>query len=244
MFSPVIIIPCYNHADAFERFAKKIAKVGIPTIVVDDGSAAHQSESLQKICSCHGFQYIRNKKNGGKGRAMKIGFNIARDMGFTHGLQIDADGQHDAGDIAKFIKLSEKYPKCLIVGNPVYDETAPRARRIGRRITDFWVAIETLNVHMPDAMCGLRVYPLDITCRVMRHLHFYRMGFDIEVLVKLYWAGVRIITQQTRVIYPPNGTSNFKMLRDNVYISLLHTYLCAIMPIGMCKRMIFNGKRN
>jgi glycosyltransferase involved in cell wall biosynthesis len=244
MFNPVIIIPCYNHADAFKNFAVKIAKVGIPVIVVDDGGAPSQAKKLQQICDAHNFRYIRQSINGGKGRAMKSGFNVACESGFTHGLQIDADGQHDIADITKFFELAQKNPESLIVGNPIYDNSAPRARRIGRKITDFWVAIETLNRHMPDAMCGMRVYPLNKTCDEMRHLRFYRMGFDIEILVKLYWAGVQIIAQPTRVIYPPNGISNFKMLRDNLYIFLLHTYLCVIMPFGMCKRMRNHGKRN
>ena len=236
MFNPVIIIPCYNHSDAFEHFAVKIAQIGISTIVIDDGSAEPQSKQLKHICDAHGFKYIHNHPNGGKGCAMNVGFNIAKDMGFTHGLQIDADGQHDVTDIKKFFNIAIENPSAVIVGNPVYDNTAPLARRMGRKITDFWVAIETLNVHMPDAMCGMRVYPLLETCAEMKHLRFCRMGFDIEILVKLYWRGLKIISMPTRVIYPPNGKSNFKMLRDNLYISLLHTYLCAIMPFGICKR--------
>lgn len=244
MFRPAIIIPCYNHVNAFAQFAIKISQVGFPVIVVDDGGAPSQSRKLKKICAAHGFKYVHNSKNGGKGRAMKIGFNVARDMGFTHGLQIDADGQHNATDIVKFVALAETNPKALIVGNPVYDDSAPRARRIGRKITDFWVAVETLNRHMPDAMCGMRVYPLEDTCAEMEHLRFYRMGFDIEIMVKLYWRGLKIIPQSTRVIYPVGGTSNFRMLRDNLYIFLMHTYLCAIMPIGIFKRIIRHGKRN
>ena len=244
MFRPVIIIPCYNHAEAFEKFAPKIADSGVPTILVDDGGVSVQAKKLRDVCAQYGFKYIRVAKNGGKGRAMVNGFNVAHDMGFTHGLQIDADGQHDAADITKFIELAKQNPKCLIVGNPIYDRSAPRARCIGRKVTNFWVAVETMNLHMPDAMCGMRVYPLQDTCRVIKHLRFYRMGFDIEILVKLYWAGVQIIAQPTHVTYPRNGTSNFRMLQDNLYIFVLHTYLCAIMPIGMCQRTIKYGKRN
>ncbi|MBO4480809.1 MAG: glycosyltransferase family 2 protein [Alphaproteobacteria bacterium] len=244
MFKPVIIIPCFNHSDAFKDFAVGIAELGISTIVIDDGSAPSQSQHLRRICAAYDFKYIHNSKNGGKGRAMQIGFDVAHDMGFTHGLQIDADGQHDLADIKKFFELARENEKSLIVGDPLYDDSAPFARRIGRKITNFWVTVETLNLHMPDAMCGMRVYPLAETCAEMRHLRFYRMGFDIEILVKLYWRGLGIITRPTRVIYPPNGTSNFKMLRDNLYIFLLHTYLCAIMPFGICKRIFNHGKRN
>lgn len=244
MFRPVIIIPCYNHSDAFELFSPRIAETGIPTIVIDDGSEPDQSAHLEQICKTHGFKYIYKTPNGGKGSAMNAGFNATKDMGFTHGLQIDADGQHDVADVKKFLDIAKENPLCLIIGNPIYDNSAPRARRIGRKITDFWVAVETLNLHMPDAMCGMRVYPLSDTCAEMKHLRFHRMGFDIEILVKLYWRGLKIIPVPTRVIYPPNGRSNFKMLRDNLYISLLHTYLCVIMPFGICKRIFRHAKRD
>ncbi len=244
MFKPVIIVPCYNHSDEFRNFAVRLAGVELPVIVIDDGSVSSQSRKLKEICAEHNFEYVGASPNRGKGWAMKIGFDVAMNRGFTHALQIDADGQHDVSDIDVFLGLSRNNPNCLIVGNPVYDASAPRARRVGRKITDFWVAIETCNLNMPDAMCGMRVYPLKETCDEMRHLLFYRMGFDIEILVKLYWRGLKIIQQSTRVIYPPNGRSNFRMLRDNLYIALLHTYLCVIMPFGMVKRIFHHGKRN
>ena len=103
MFNPVIIVPCYNHAAAFERFAVKLAKIGLPVIVVDDGSQPPQSRKLRHVCAGYGFKYIHNWPNAGKGGAMKTGFQVAMDTGYTHGLQIDADGQHDVSDITKFL---------------------------------------------------------------------------------------------------------------------------------------------
>ncbi|MBO4672701.1 MAG: glycosyltransferase family 2 protein [Alphaproteobacteria bacterium] len=241
MFKPVIVVPCYNHADAFENFARKLAKFDIPVLVVDDGSAPIQSRKLRGICREHEFKYIHAFPNGGKGAALKIGFRAALDDGYTHALQIDADGQHDINDVTEFLKLAETNPNKMIIGSPVYDASAPFARKFGRKITNFWVAIETLNFRMPDAMCGFRVYPLKQTVSILKKLLFNRMGFDIEILVKLYWAGVNPITKQTRVIYPENGSSNFHVLRDNIHISLMHTYLCIIAPWNLITR-IFKKK--
>ena len=154
MFKPVILIPCYNHSDAFANFAISLCKVNIPVIVIDDGSESKQSQKLRRICSEHGFKYVHKCHNSGKGGAMKQGFVVALELGYTHGLQIDADGQHNADDIPKFIKLAENNPDALIIGTPVYDSGAPKSRLIGRKITNFWVMIETMNRHMPDAMCG------------------------------------------------------------------------------------------
>ena len=51
------------------------------------------------------------------------------------------------------------------------------------------------------------------------------LHFDIEILVRLYWQGVKVTFLPTQVIYPENGVSHFRALHDNVGISWLHTRL-------------------
>lgn len=237
MFRPVIIIPCFNHATAFAEFAKKIVKFNLPVIVVDDGSEQKQSEKLQEICTTYTFIYTKNTKNRGKGGAMITGFKKAAEHGFSHAVQIDADGQHNPDDIARFLELAKKSPDSLIVGQPLYDSSAPKSRLIGRKITKFWVMVETLNKNMPDTMCGFRVYPIQTTMAVLQNIKFLRMGFDIEIIVKLYRMGVKIVTTDTKVIYPESGVSHFHVLRDNFYISLLHMYLCCGLPFWLLKKL-------
>ena len=239
---PVIVVPCFNHADAFEGAAEKLINFKTPIIVVDDGSTQKQSLKIKKICKLHKFFYVKNAKNGGKGAAVIRGFQFAYEKGFTHALQIDADGQHDIRDIPLFLKTSERHKNDLIIGNPIYDESAPKSRLIGRKITKFWVMIETLNKHMPDTMCGFRVYPLTLIMPILKTIKFKRMGFDIEIIVKAYRYGIHIISVPTKVIYPNDGVSHFHAFRDNFYISLLHTYLCFLIPVWIIKKF-FNGGR-
>ena len=151
-------------------------------------------------------------------------------------ITLDADGQHDIHDIPLFFKIANSHPNDLIIGNPTYDESAPRSRLIGRKITKFWVMVETLNKNMPDTMCGFRVYPLKLIEPVLKTIKFKRMGFDIEIVVKAFRNGVKIISIPTKVIYPESGVSHFHAFRDNFYISLLHTYLCCLIPIWLIKR--------
>ena len=235
MMKNVIVVPCFNHGDAFADVADKLCEFETPVIVVDDGSTPQQSKKIKNICSKHKFLYVKNAKNGGKGAAMITGFQFAIKNGFTHALQIDADGQHDIRDIPLFFKIAKSHPDDLIIGNPIYDKSAPRSRLIGRKITDFWVMVETLNKNMPDTMCGFRVYPLKYIEPILKSIKFKRMGFDIEIVVKAFRNGIHIIAIPTKVIYPENGTSNFHAFRDNFYISLLHTYLCCLMPLWLIK---------
>ena len=233
---PVIIVPCFNHADAFASVADKLQDFKTPVIVVDDGSEVKQSKKIKNICSKHKFFYVKNLKNGGKGAAMLTGFCFAIKNGFTHALQIDADGQHDIHDIPLFFKIANSYPQNLIIGNPVYDDSAPRSRLIGRKITNFWVMIETFNKNMPDTMCGFRVYPLKLIEPILKTIKFKRMGFDIEIVVKAFRKNIKITSVPTKVIYPESGVSHFHAFRDNFYISLLHTYLCCLIPLWLIKK--------
>lgn len=242
MIKPVIIVPCFNHGDAFASVAEKLVEYKTPVIVVDDGSIPAQSKKIKNICSKHKFLYVKNLVNGGKGAAMILGFQSAITKGFTHALQIDADGQHDIRDIPLFLKIAQSHPNELIIGNPIYDESAPRARLVGRKITNFWVMVETFNKNMPDTMCGFRVYPLKAIEPVLKTIKFKRMGFDIEIIVKAYRCGIKIISVPTKVIYPENGTSNFHAFRDNFYISLLHTYLCCLIPTWLIRRVLHHEK--
>ena len=74
---------------------------------------------------------IRRERNGGKGAAVKTGLRAAQELGFSHALQIDADGQHDTADIPKFLARAAERPQAAVLGHPVYDETdaARPARR-------------------------------------------------------------------------------------------------------------------
>ncbi len=227
MFKPCIIIPVYNHGKLLQGCITKILSHNIALIIIDDGSNLETQKILQKI-SANNSQIILHhlKENQGKGTAMLCGFELANIQGFTHALQIDADNQHLFDDIPLFLGLAKSNPQTVINGLPIYDNSVPKSRLYGRKITNFWVAIETLSGDVKDAMCGFRVYPLKSVMEIIQKQSLSkRMGFDIEIIVRLYWSGLAIINQPTEVKYPADGISHFRMFKDNLEISLLHTKL-------------------
>ncbi len=227
MFKPLMLIPFYNHGPAFEKMANQLNKLKLPPVlIVDDGSDGIHSKTAQTLCKKYHFFYIRNEINKGKGNAIKTGLYWAEKNNYTHALQIDADGQHDIHDIDEFLKLSQKHPSALISAQPEYDSSAPKSRLYGRKITNFWVWIETRGKLKLDAMCGFRIYPILETIPLLPKIHFDRMGFDIEILVKSFLNKIPALGIKTKIIYPKTGVSHFHVFRDNVKISCLHTYLC------------------
>lgn len=207
---------------------------GLPVLVIDDGSAPDEAETLRTLAEAHPqMGLIRREANGGKGAAMYTGFREAARLGYTHALQCDADGQHEPAAIRRFVELAQQHTEALIAGTPVYDGSVPPARLHGRRITNFFIRLETGGRCRCDGMCGFRLYPLAATLPLLeRHLPAQRMGYDIQLLVEASWAGMEILEAPVKVVYPENGRSHFRMVRDNVAISLLHTKLCTLALLG------------
>jgi glycosyltransferase involved in cell wall biosynthesis len=221
------LIPVYKHGASACSLAERLAAFGLPVIIVDDGND-DETQALLVQCAAKtpGVTLVRLKKNSGKGGAVTGGLKKAAELGLTHVLQIDADGQHDADKAAFFLEESAKYPDMIICGYPEFDETAPRGRINGRKISNFWAAVVTLSTELKDVLCGFRVYPVDASLRITRCLFLdKRMGFDPEILVRLYWKKVFPVYHPIKVSYPSGGVSNFRMVRDNIRISLMFSRL-------------------
>jgi len=229
------IIPVYRHGKTACSLAERLSVKGLPVIIVDDGND-EETKTLLSDCAAktRGVTLVSLKKNSGKGGAVISGLKKAADLGLTHVLQIDADGQHDEGKTVFFFEESAKHPDMIICGYPEFDETAPKGRVTGRKISNFWASVVTLSAELKDVLCGFRVYPVDASLRVTRGLFFdKRMGFDPEILVRLYWNKVFPLYHPVRVSYPSDGVSNFRMVRDNIRISFMFSRLF----IGMLLRL-------
>jgi glycosyltransferase involved in cell wall biosynthesis len=235
VFSPLVVIPVYDHEHAIGAVVEGVLASGLPCLLVDDGSHAACAQALHALAQAHPgrVSLLRLEVNQGKGGAMLAGFAEAAQRGYSHVLQIDADGQHDPGDIPRFEALARQHPAAVICGIPCYDESVPKARLYGRYATHIWVWINTLSLQIRDSMCGFRLYPLAPVIRLVGEETIgRRMDFDSEILVRLFWRGVPVISLPTRVTYPSDGISHFDVWRDNVRISRMHTRLF----FGMLRR--------
>ncbi|RYZ93025.1 MAG: glycosyltransferase family 2 protein, partial [Moraxellaceae bacterium] len=217
----------YNHERQFTAFLPQLVATGLPCVIVDDGSS-EQSLALLKDALAHytNIHFFSQHRNRGKGAAVKAGFVHARALGFTHAIQIDADGQHEVADLEKFLTVSRAQPDAIICGKPVFDESAPKVRVYGRKVTDFVVAFETLSLKIKDGLCGYRVYPLAAMENIVdRFFIGSRMDFDTDLLVKAVWLDIPLVFVNTQVIYPEQSVSHFNYLRDNLLLIRLHTRL-------------------
>jgi glycosyltransferase involved in cell wall biosynthesis len=245
VFKPCVLIPVYNHEHAIATVVDGVLAHKLPCILIDDGSSPACAQVLDDLVATHVGQVtlVRHVVNGGKGAAVLSGFQQAAKDGYTHALQIDADGQHSTADIPKFLQLAETNPTAVISGYPVYDESVPKARLYGRYLTHVWVWINTLSFQIRDSMCGFRVYPIAPVLALAARTNIgKRMNFDTDILVRLYWDGLRVLNLPTRVSYPLDGVSHFRVWLDNVLITRMHTVLFFGMLVRIPRLLAREGR--
>lgn len=233
-FNPCILIPVYNHEEAVGSIVERLLDIA-PILLVDDGSSANCQKRLESIARQYdSVDLLRLPVNQGKGGAMKAGFRHSLQQGFTHALQIDADGQHNTQDAEIFLRQAEVHQQTIICGCPIYDSSVPALRFYARYLTHIWIWINSLSFAVKDSMCGYRVYPLRETVNIIdTESTGNRMDFDSEIMVHWVWRNLPVLNQPTKVSYPIDGISHFAPWRDNYLISKMH----ATLFFGMLLRL-------
>jgi len=235
-----IVIPHFEHSELLPGVIDGLKPFDLPVIVVDDGSSATTRERLARLAAAStdtDVEIVTRPSNGGKGAALKTGYRRALQRGYTHALQVDADGQHDLGDIPKFLDAMRATPEALILGVPVFDDKIPKSRLHGRKISIGMVWLLTVSKDIPDPLCGFRGVPLTAALEVLDRAETGdRMDFDPEFAVRMLWEGVQIGRIRTRISYDPdNHVSHFNLWQDNILLTRMYTRL----TFGMLRRLPF-----
>jgi len=117
----------------------------------------------------------------------------------------------------------------MILGKPVFDASAPALRVRGRRISNWWVNLETFDAGIGDSLFGFRVYPIAPLVQIMMGTRFMRrFDFDAEAVVRLCWQGVPAVNVDAPVRYltaAEGGVSHFNYYRDNALLTGMHLRL-------------------
>ncbi|MGH8161072.1 MAG: glycosyltransferase family 2 protein [Gammaproteobacteria bacterium] len=244
-FRPCALVPVYNHYLELPGLVAAFTALDLPVLLVDDGSVPPARTALDALAESNSdrIELLRFERNRGKGAALLAGFARAAENGYTHAVQIDADGQHDPLDARALLALAREHPQALVSGTPAYDDSVPRVRYYGRWITHLLIWFATLSRDITDSMCGFRIYPLAPTLALARRRKIgTRMDFDTDIMVRLYLAGTPVLFAPVRVSYPPGGLSNYRMLRDNLRMAGLHLRLLGGLP-GLAVRRLLSCAR-
>ncbi|MGC3874754.1 glycosyltransferase family 2 protein [Halomonas sp. GXIMD04776] len=240
---PCVLIPIYNHAAAITATCAGARRLGVPLLLVDDGSDAECAQVLDTLAEAEDVSLVRLPENRGKGAAVKAGLIEAARQGFTHALQVDADSQHDASDFPPFLEGLTANQQELRIAYPRFDQSVPRHRYYARYATHALVWLNTLSFALRDTMCGVKLYPVEATNRlVARHSCGERMQFDTELPVRWLWAGLPVTNLPVRVHYPLDGVSHFDLWHDNALLVAMHARLFCGM-LRRLPRLLFRRSR-
>jgi glycosyltransferase involved in cell wall biosynthesis len=212
-------------------------------LVVDDGSRDGSGAAVRaaaaRVPAGRRLEVVVLPENRGKGQALVAGFRRALDLGFTHAVTLDADGQHRASDLPRFLAEAERHPLALVAGAREMDsDRVPHAARVGRRVSNFWT-LRSTGFDLPDTTCGFRLYPLAQVASLP--IGTRRYDYEGEVLVRAAWAGVELRSLPIDVWYPDDRrerVSHYRPWMDSVRITVMYVRLALrrLLPTGAAGR--------
>jgi glycosyltransferase involved in cell wall biosynthesis len=228
----LVMLPAYNPGPRLRAVVAEVLEHWPHVLVVVDGSTDGSELPLLELArTTPPLTVLVLPRNGGKGAAVLAGARSALDLGFTHALVMDADGQHPAASISEFMAASKRQPEALVLGRPIFPPNIPAERRHGRKLSIGLVRFELLGAGIADPLFGFRVYPLAPLLAVLSpRRDGRRYDFDTEAAVRLCWAGVPPLNVAAPVKYfsrADGGVSHFRYGRDNACLVWMHTRLIA-----------------
>lgn len=206
------VIPAYNEITTVETVVRGALQHVQAVVVVDDGS----SDGTAAAAALAGATVIAHSINRGKGAALRSGFAWALRHGFDLVFTLDADGQHDPGEMPRFVEAYAQTQADLIIGQRTYT-SMPFIRRWANRIGR-WLLRLALGQDIPDNQSGYRLYSRRLL-KLLQALEDMqspaRFSYEVDVIARVIGAGYPIAWVPIRTIYG-GEQSHFHPLRDSL----------------------------
>ena len=210
------IIPALNEAQRVGAVIADLRRAvpGLDVLVVNDGS----SDDTEAVARRAGARVVSHPYRLGYGAALQTGYLYALRGGYERALQIDGDGQHDASrasallDVVREDRADVALASRFLAGRPL---AMPLARRIGsatlRRLGRLLAGIRCT-----DPTSGFRAF--DRRALVLLASDDFPHDYpDMDVLIRLRFAGIRIAEIPATVRERSGGTSMHSGLRPLYY---------------------------
>ncbi|TDE31726.1 DUF2062 domain-containing protein [Flavobacterium ranwuense] len=231
-----VIVPTYNNCKTVKGVLDSILHYTSNIIIVNDGSTDETARILEDYTQ---LVQIYFPENSGKGLALRAGFKKAKELNYNYAITIDSDGQHFASDIPKFIDALESEGEVLLIGSRnMMQEGVPKKSSFGNKFSNFWFWFET-GIRLEDTQSGYRLYPLS---SIPVNYFTPKFEFEIEVIVRSAWKGIRVKNIPIQVLYDPTErVSHFRPFRDFTRISILNTVFVFITLLYIKPRDFFRS---
>ena len=101
------LIPTYNNGKTLGNIIERTLAVCNDIVVVNDGSTDNTADVLGGFSENKNITVVSYPKNKGKGYALRVGLQKARELGFDYAVTVDSDGQHFPEDIPLLLEAAE-----------------------------------------------------------------------------------------------------------------------------------------
>lgn len=162
-----LVIPTYNEEKTITKVVKETSTFIKKIIIVND----HSTDSTEKKIKYLPVITLINTLNLGYTKSLEKGIKKAFQLDFDYVITFDADGEHQAVDLEKFIYLIKKKGPDLIIGKRAYKN---------RFMEEIFGLYSKLRFGFSDPLCGFKAYKKEL---------FIKYGF----LEKKYTIGTEII---------------------------------------------------
>jgi len=162
-----------------------------PTVyVVDDGSR----DETAAVARAAGARVLRHRVNLGKGAALLTGAEAAVKAGAQLLVLMDADGQHDAGEISRLLEPIQAGRADLVLGYRRFTGEMPPAMRLGNTVlsglfaTLFWLTVR-------DTQCGYRA----LTAKALESLRWTALDYAVETEMLVHAARAKLRIEEVPI---------------------------------------------
>jgi glycosyltransferase involved in cell wall biosynthesis len=167
-------------------------------IVVDDGS----SDNTYEVAASANSVVVRNKRNMGKGFALRRGILEALKNNPDIVVMIDADGQHDPSDIPKLLEPILNEDADIVIGSRYAEKSSndvPPYRKIGLSIINLSYRL-VANTSVRDTQSGFRAYSKNVLSSILKY-DAIGYGVEVEQLAIAESQGFKIVEVPTMIKY-------------------------------------------
>ncbi len=211
-----ILIPAYNEEKYIDDVVKNCLKYSLDIIIVDDGSIDNTLKIVRSIPKPKNLKIIsiRHPVNKGKGQSLKTGFKYILNKNYSGVITLDADGQHNTGEIKDFLKSIEEENPDLVIGNRLGNTKSMPFIRLATNVFTSWIISNIAGIKVSDVQCGFRY----ISSEALKNIKLETKNFDTEpeIIIKAGWLGYKIKNIPISTIYHKDFISYVNPVKDTI----------------------------
>jgi len=211
-----IMIPAFNEQEHIESVIKDCSSCGMDIVVIDDGSSDSTVDKVSGLVPGMKGQLklIEHKVNKGKGQALITGFDYIVRKGYKGVIAMDADGQHDTGEISGFIEAVKKQDPDVIIGSRLGNTEGMPFVRLATNVFTSWIIASIAGIKVSDVQSGYRY----LKTEALKKIKLKTSNFDTEpeIILRAGWHGMKVINIPIKTIYHENFTSYVNPVKDTI----------------------------